>query len=481
MNTKSNEFTIAKPWRYKRYYLYAFATIFTLILPWIKVNGNHFFLLSFDKLQLHLAFVRFDMQEFYLLPFLLMLMFLGIFAITVLGGRVFCGWLCPQTIFRVFYRDLIETTIVGLRKRIKNKQEEPDMSLRKNKIKKAIAVGIAIPLSLLAAADFLWYFVPPEDFFSYLSDIPNHWTLFGIVIGVALFLLYDIIILKENFCVYVCPYSRVQSILYDEHTIMALYNPHRGGKIYDEHHNKLVTKQKDLLAVDPNAECTTCQACVTVCPTHIDIRKGLQLECINCLECVDACTTVMGKLGKESLVTWSSDYEIIEKKGKTKYFRPKIIGYIVLLLGISVILGMMGSKKEHMLLNINKENRLYSTKVMPDGKVRVNNSYVFLLQNTQSQTMKFYFEVIPPKGMEGKIKILKPTKAFNAQPGVKKKKIVTLSTTDTLVHNPIKDSVIPITIHAYALDKDGKKSEKISVLRKSSFIYPKESVLKASK
>ncbi|MDQ7043596.1 MAG: cytochrome c oxidase accessory protein CcoG [Sulfurimonas sp.] len=481
MTKESNDFTIAKPWRYKRYYLYAFATIFTLVLPWITVNGNHFFLLSFDKLQLHLAFIQFDMQELYLLPFLLMLLFLGIFGITALGGRVFCGWLCPQTIFRVFYRDLIETTILGLRKRIKNKQVEPDMSLRKNKIKKVLAVFIAIPLALLAASDFLWYFVPPEDFFSYFNDISNHLTLFGIVIGVALFLLYDIIILKENFCVYVCPYSRVQSILYDEHTIMALYNPHRGGDIYNDKHEKQFTKQKDLKAVEPNAECTTCEACVTVCPTHIDIRKGLQLECINCLECVDACTTVMGKLGKPSLVTWSSDYEIIDQKGKTKYFRPKIIVYAVLLVGITIILGMMGSKKEHMLLNINKENRLYSTKLMPDGKVKVSNSYIFLLQNTQKEKMKFYFDVIAPEGMKGKIVISKPTKPFEAKPGVRKKKIVTLSTTDVLVKNPIKDSVIPITIHAYALDKDGKKSEKISVFRKSSFIYPKESILKNSK
>ena len=481
MSTKSDNFTIPKPWRYKRYYLYAFATVFTLVLPWITVNGNHFFLLSFDKLQLHLAFIQFDMQELYLMPFLLMLMFLGIFGITVLGGRVFCGWLCPQTIFRVFYRDLIETTILGLRKRIKNKQEEPDMTLPKNKVKKVLAVLISIPLALLAASDFLWYFVPPEDFFNYMGDIPNHWTLFGAVIGVALFLLYDIIVLKENFCVYVCPYSRVQSILYDEHTVMALYNMHRGGDIYDEDHNKLFTKQKELKAVEPTAECTTCESCVTVCPTHIDIRKGLQLECINCLECVDACTTVMGKLGKPSLVTWSSDYEIVDQKGKTKYFRPKIIAYIVLLIGISIVLGMMGSTKEHMLLNINKENRLYSVKHIADNTVRVDNSYVFLLQNTQKEKMQFYFEVVQPEGVDGKISILKPTKPFTAKPGIKKKKIVTLSTTDKLVDNKTKDSVIPITIHAYALDKDGKKSEKISVLRKSSFIYPKESILNKSK
>ena len=104
MSKGSNDFTIAKALRYKRYYLFTFATIFTLVLPWIKVNGNHFFLLSFDKLQLHLAFVHFDMQELYLMPFLLMLIFLGVFGITVVGGRIFCGWLCPQTIFRVFLK-----------------------------------------------------------------------------------------------------------------------------------------------------------------------------------------------------------------------------------------------------------------------------------------------------------------------------------------------------------------------------------------
>ena len=118
---------------------------------------------------------------------------------------------------------------------------------------------------------------------------------------------------------------------------------------------------------------------------------------------------------------------------------------------------------------------------MPDGKVRVNNSYVFLLQNTKKETMKFYFEILTPKGMEGKITIVRPTKAFDAQPEVKKKKIVTLSTIEVLANNAINDTIIPITIHAYALDKDGKKSEKISVLRKSSFIYPKKSVLNSPK
>ena len=480
MSEAKKGITIPTPWRIKRYYVYAIATIISLALPWIMIDGNHFFLLSFDKMKLHLAFIQFDMQELYLMPFLLMLMFLSIFGMTVVGGRVFCGWVCPQTVFRVIYRDLIETKILGLRGRIKNKQKDPDMSKTENKVKKVIAVLMWSVLAVVAGADFIWYFVPPEDFFAYIQNPSEHMTMIGFVLGVAFFLIYDIVFLKENFCIYVCPYSRVQSVLYDDHTIMALYDMHRGGDIY-EGHDKKFNKQKELQAFEPAAECTTCESCVTVCPTHIDIRQGLQLECINCLECVDACTTVMGKLGKPSLVTWSSDYEIVDQKGKTNYFRPKVIIYGILLVGISIILGLMGSTKEHMLLNINKETRLYSTKIEADGKVRVDNSYIFLLQNTQREKMKYFFDVIPPKGMEGKIIIAKPAKPFMATPGARKKKVVTLRTTEHLATDVRKDTIIPITIHAYALDSNGKKSEKISVYRKSTFIYPKESVLNKAK
>jgi cytochrome c oxidase accessory protein FixG len=471
MSQEKKGIKIPTPWRIKRYYFYLFATILALVLPWIEVNGNHFFLLSFDKLKLHLAFIQFDMQELYLMPFLLMLMFLGIFGMTVMGGRVFCGWVCPQTIFRVIYRDLIETKLLGLRSRIKNKQKEPDMTKSENKVKKAIAITIWSVLALIAGADFIWFFVPPEDFFNYLSDFNNHWITFGTVLGIAAFLIYDIVFMKENFCIYVCPYSRVQSVLYDEHTVMAIYNMHRGGHIYDGHEKKF-TKQKDLQAVEPHAECTACESCVTVCPTHIDIRQGLQLECINCLECVDACTTVMGKLGKPSLVTWSSDYEVVEQKGKTRYFRPKVLAYMTLLVGLMFMLGYMGSTKEHMLLNINKETRLYSAKKVND-KIRVDNAYVFLLQNTESEKMKFFFEVIPPKGMKGKITIAKPSKPFLVVPGVKKKKVVVLRTEDRLANDNRKDTIIPITIRAYALGHE----DKIVVFRKSTFVYPKSTVI----
>jgi len=456
-------------YRTKRYWFFLGFTIVSLVLPWITIDGNHLFLLSFDKLKLHLAFVQFDMQEMYLMPFILMIGFISVFGMTVLGGRVFCGWICPQTIFRVIYRDLIETKILHLRKRIKNKQQEPDWSKPENKAKRVVAIAMWSALSLLATANFLWYFVPPEDFFPYMADASDHMVLVGILLITTLFLIVDVVFFKENWCVYVCPYSRIQSVLYDEDTVMAIYDPHRGGVIYDDQKQKQYTKQKDLLAVEPNAECTTCESCVTVCPTHIDIRKGLQLECINCLECVDACTEVMGTLGRPSLVRWSSEKEVLFQKGKTHYLRPKIIGYAVVLVIIMVVLGMMGSKKEHMLLNINKENRLYAIEKTADGKIMVENDYIFLLQNTQDKDHQFYFDIEAPKGMEGKIKILKPTKPFTVQPGVKKKKIVRLYTTEELVNDDRKDSVLPITIHAYAVDDKAK----IAVDRQSTFIFPR--------
>ena len=457
------------PYRMKRYWVYAAATVIAIVMPWITINGNHLFLLSFDQKKLHLAGVAFDMQELYLMPFLLMLLFLGIFAVTAVGGRAWCGWACPQTIFRVIYRDGIETKLLGLRKKIKNKQKEPDMSTLENKVKSFIAILLWSVLSFVAAANFLWYFVPPEDFFKYLSNPTEHMVLVGVLVSTALFIILDVVFIKENFCVYVCPYSRVQSVLYDDDTIMAVYDPIRGGEIYEGHgyeREKKFTKQKELLKVDESAECTTCESCVTVCPTHIDIRKGLQLECINCLECVDACTSVMGALGKPSLVQWSSEKETLRHEGKTNYFRGKVIAYFAVLMIVLITLFVMGSKKEHMLLNINKSQRLY--KVLDNGVVQ--NDYIFMFANTDSKDHTYYFEIVG----NDKITIKRPSEAFDLGAGQKKKKVVILETKEQLANNTRKDVPVPILIRAYATDE----KEKIMVEREQVFFYPRADLVK---
>ncbi|WP_458700601.1 cytochrome c oxidase accessory protein CcoG [Sulfurospirillum sp. 1307] len=434
----------------KRYIVYGILTIISLVLPFIKVGGNHLFLLSFDKKQLHLLFTTFDMQELYLMPFLLILLFLGIFFMTTLGGRVWCGWSCPQTIFRVVYRDFIETKLLGLRNSPKNKQKES----KKEPFKKFIALLIWSVLAFLAASNFLWYFVPPEDFFNYIQDPMEHKVLLGFLVGIAGFLIYDIILLKEDFCIYVCPYARVQSVMFDNDTIQAIYDEDRGGKIYDEHGKLISTKP-----ADPNADCTGCEACVRICPTHIDIRKGMQLECINCLECVDACTTVMGKLGKESLVQWTSP-ESLKSKNKINFFRFRTIAYGVALSIALVALFMMGAKKEHMLLNINRTSELY--KIKDEGKT-IENAYIFLFQNTDRKDHEYYFET-----NNKDILVKKPSKPFSLRAGKKMKKVVILETNENLSTHNEEDTLLHITVKAYAVDD----KEKIHVLRETTFVYP---------
>src|SRR5574344_804939 len=458
--SEKNEYLNKTSYRKKRYFAYIIATIFSLSLPFIQINGNQIFLLSFDKKQLHLMGIAFDMQELYLMPFLLMLLFLGIFAATSIGGRAWCGWTCPQTIFRVIYRDLIESTLLGLR-RIKNKQKEIDLSKNENRVKKAIGVILWSILSLAAASNFMWFFIPPADFFAYLQNPTEHLFLIGMVLCIAGFLIYDVIILKEDFCVYICPYSRLQSVLYDNDTMHAIYSTKRGGNIYNEQKEKTIFKIKDF--TDSSSECTACEACVTVCPTHIDIRKGLQLECINCLECVDACTTVMGKLGKPSLVQWSSTNTIVEDK-PTKLLRKTTIMYFISLTITFALLFTMSGEKEYMLLNVNKDTELYKIK---DGNV-VSNNYLLLFQNTESKTLTYELEIVDNPDI--KITRFEP---FTLSPGKMAKKVVILETDKLLVDNNLKDTPITVTIKAYAKEDP----EKVKVFRKATFFFPRSDKL----
>jgi polyferredoxin len=182
----------------------------------------------------------------------------------------------------------------------------------------------------------------------------------------------------------------------------------------------------------------------------------------------------MGKLGKPSLVEWSSEKETLFMKGKTHYLRPKVIGYMIILVITAGIMIVMGSKKEYMLLNINKENRLFGIKHIDNNTTRVENAYTVLLQNTLSEDHEYYFDVIAPAGMQGKIKIAEPTEPFKVKPGVVKKKVVVLYTDEMLVNDNSKDTVIPITVHAYAVDD----KKKVIIDKESAFTFPRADLLK---
>ena len=441
----------------KRYLVYILITLFTFALPFITIEGNHLLLLSFDKLQFHILGFAYNVNELYVMPFLLMFLFIGIFAMTAIFGRVWCGWACPQTIFRVIYRDLIESTLLDIR-RIKNKQKDIDYSKRSNQIRKYIAIILWFIITLVISTNFMWYFVPPEDFFAYIQDPAEHSFMIMFILSTAVFLLYDIVFMKENFCVYVCPYSRIQSSLYDDDTKQVVYDTSRGGDVYINR-EKSIFKMKEW---SNKEECTTCEACVKICPTHIDIRKGLQVECINCLECSDACSTVMSKFGKESLVTWGSTNQVINKQNKSIFSKRNIV--YILTLALCIILAFSaGLQKEPFLVNVNKTTKLYSIKENKE----VTNNYVLTFQNTQDKDYTFDIKVQDEETFK-----IKRFKAFKLKAGQRSKQIFILETKKRLFISDNKNTVLKVKIDIFTLE-----NQEIKQTKELSFIYPRNDLL----
>ena len=422
----------------KRYINYALITIFVMVLPFITIDGNHMLLLSFEKLEFHFLGFSFDVNELFVMPFLLMFLFIGIFAMTSMFGRVWCGWACPQTIFRVIYRDLIESTILDLR-RIKNKQKDIDYSKRKNQIRKYIGLLLWMVITLVIASNFMWYFVPPEDFFAYIQDPFEHTVLILFVLSIAMFLVYDIVFMKENFCMYVCPYSRIQSVLYDNDTKQVVYDTARTN------------------------DCTSCNACVKVCPTHIDIRKGLQVECINCLECSDACDTVMTKINKENLILWGSTNKVLNKKNQSIWTKRNIAYFVSLFITVIFAISMMVDK-QYFIVNVNKTTEMYKIK---DDNTVVNN-YVFTIQNREDKIQRYFIEALDNENFE-----LDKFSSFELNPNERVKKIVKIKAKQRLYLSDMKDTPLSIKVRIYAVDEPKKE-----LIKDVSFVYPKNSLLK---
>lgn len=438
----------------KRYFTYGIIAFVALILPFVRINGNHFFLLSFDHKKLDLFFISFDTQELYLMPFVLIGLFLTIFFITTLAGRIWCAWACPQSIFRVIFRDLIQTKLLRIHASIANKQKQDTQ----HGIKKFFSVMLFYIFALIAVSNLLWYFVPPEDFFAYLQNPSEHILLLGILLIASLLFTFDICFLQENFCVYICPYARVQSVMFDTNTLQVIYDEKRGGKVF-EGATKLYKKP-------PQGECIGCEACVAICPTHIDIRRGMQLECINCLECADACSIIQAKLNRPSLINWTS-FEASEKGVKTKYLRFRTIAYCVVLCIVLLALITAGSKKEYMLLDINRDTELYQIKRDENTSV-VSNAYRFLFHNTDKKEHRYYFEA-SIEGEKDAVKIIRPRKPFKLKAGERAFQIVVLQANKNLAKSDIEDTILPLQIRAYAVD-----DATIQVFRESIFVHPKK-------
>lgn len=448
------------PYHIKRYRGYLLIASFTLLLPFIQIDDKQFLMLSFLHMEFHFLWNVYDMQELYLIPIGLVLFFLILFSATALGGRIWCGWGCPQTMFRALYRDFIQGYLLGLRKwKVKNKP--PRLASWSERSKFAFGFLLFSFLMLLAGANVLWYFVNPYEFFDILLHAPlEHPFLLLFWAGLAGFLIFDITVLAERFCKYICPYARIQSVLFDADTPTPIYDKVRGDNSDGSRGGKNFDGKRDT-----SGDCTGCEACVRVCPAGIDIRNGLQLACVACLECVDACEPVMRRLDKPNLISWSSEKAL--RGDKINLLRPRMILYASLFVIMFGVLIYAGSHRESALLNVNRTTELYV--IREDGR-RVDNHYTILITNTDTRPHTFALAV---EGLEG-LDVSRPSEPFLVLPGGKVKKVLILSTREKLVDTDRRNTSLRFTLRAYAVDAP----EEIFVTRKAVFLFPPRSEIK---
>jgi cytochrome c oxidase accessory protein FixG len=304
------------------------------ILPFIKLNGDP--LLLFDVLERKFIIfgVMFYPQDFYLFVLSMIAFIVFIVLFTVIFGRIFCGWICPQTIFMEFVYRQIEYWIEGNYSQ-QRKLDEAPMSFNKF-WRKGLKHYIFYMISFVTAHFFLAYITGIEYVEQIIAEGPRaHLAGFiGIVVfsGVHYFVFAK---LREQVCIIICPYGRLQGVLLDRNSIVISYDYKRGeprGK-----YNPL-EKRTDV----GKGDCIECGNCQAVCPTGIDIRNGTQLECINCTACIDACNSVMRRVkSPEELIRYASERSIADNT-KLK-FNIRILFYSVVLAGLLILIAFLFS------------------------------------------------------------------------------------------------------------------------------------------
>jgi cytochrome c oxidase accessory protein FixG len=315
---------------------------FFFAAPFIKVNGYPFLLLNVLERQFVIFGQPFWPQDFHVFVFLALTALVFIVLFTVVFGRVWCGWACPQTIFMEMVFRKIEHWIEGN----PNKQKKLDaMPWNSEKIlKKGGKHAIFFFISFLISHTFLAYIIGVEELWAQITGpiSENYVTLIGLVVfSIVFYLVFAK--LRELVCIMICPYGRLQGVMLDPNSMVVAYDHVRGeprGKI---------RKNQDQ---SDKGDCVDCGLCVDVCPTGIDIRNGTQLECVNCTACMDACDSVMEKINRPlGLIRIDSKNNIENKTGFS--FTTRIIAYIgvmVVLMGASItILATRQSVEAHVM------------------------------------------------------------------------------------------------------------------------------------
>ncbi len=294
-----------------------------VLLPWMPINGAPALFLDVENRRFHLFGLTLLTQDMWVFFFALSGMGFALFFITAILGRLWCGWACPYTVFleHVFRR--VERWIDGDAPARRTLDAAPNNA--RKIIKRTVKWTIYTIISAAIAHVFISYFVSVPRLYEFMMAGPKeHMISFGVVFALTGILLFCFAWFREQFCIILCPYGRIQSALTDDDTVVIGYDEGRG-----EPRGK---------ASDPsNGHCIDCFRCVQVCPTGIDIRNGLQLECIGCAACIDACDDIMRKLDRPTgLVRYDSTKGL--QGLKRRVLRPRLWMYAALgLLGLSVL------------------------------------------------------------------------------------------------------------------------------------------------
>jgi cytochrome c oxidase accessory protein FixG len=366
-----------KLYEYRKWISYLLLTIL-IANPFLKINGNQFMMFNVLERKFNIFGFPFWPQDFYLFVLFMVIGVVFVILFTVIFGRIFCGWICPQTIFLEMVFRRIEYWIEGDRgAQIRlQKQEWNSEKIRKKTIKWLIFLII----SFIIANVFLAYIISSDKLLLMIEQGPtdNQSTLIALLIFTGIF--YFIFVwFREQVCIIACPYGRLQGVLLDNKSINVAYDFVRGEK---ELGRAKFNKNEDR-SITGNGDCIDCQLCVNVCPTGIDIRNGTQLECINCTACIDECNSIMERVGLPSgLIRYATEDEI-QKKTKFK-FTVRMKGYTAILLILAgILIGLLYIRTDVEATVLRLPGQLFQHK----GD-KISNIYTFRIINKSNKNFE---------------------------------------------------------------------------------------------
>lgn len=368
-----------KLYNYRRIIAWSLLAFFYLA-PFLKINGEPIIFLNFLERKFVLFGSTFYPQDFHLLVLAVIALIVFIVLFTVIYGRIFCGWVCPQTVFLEFLYRPIEYLIDGDSEKQRDLAQQ-DMDIIKA-LKRILKHGIYILISFLTILTFVSYVTGTEK----LGQLMDGWPIqnSGVLLGVLVFTGMHYFVFawfREQVCTMVCPYGRLQGVMLDVNTILVAYDYKRGEP-----------RGKGERGI--KGDCINCYSCVAVCPTGIDIRNGTQLECINCTACIDACNSVMKRVKKPSgLIRFASEKSIAE--GKKVKFNARVIAYSAVLTGLLVLITYLFTIRGDVETNI---IRAQGTMFQEYGPDRYSNLYNLELVNKTNSEVKIELKLLSPDG-----------------------------------------------------------------------------------